>query len=72
MRADQHRCQIGRGEMRRVWRGRAWTLPFLLLGAHRRVLFPAQGRDVPFTVSNYIYVDHIPLDVLPVRTERRT
>jgi Domain of unknown function (DUF4166) len=50
-------CQIGRGVMDDVWRGPWWTLPFLLLGSTRRVLFPAQGRAVPFTIANYAYLD---------------
>jgi hypothetical protein len=50
-------CQIGTGVMDRVWRGRFWTLPFLLLGSARRVLFPSRGSNVPFTISNYAYVD---------------
>lgn len=50
-------CQIGTGVMSRVWRGPFWTLPFLLIGSTRRVLFPSSGRDVPFTISNYAYVD---------------
>jgi hypothetical protein len=50
-------CQIGTGVMDEVWRGRAFTLPFLLLGSSRRVLFPSRGKDVPFTISNYAYVD---------------
>lgn len=50
-------CQIGTGVMDEVWRGPWWTLPFLLLGSTRRVLFPSCGRDVPFTILNYAYVD---------------
>lgn len=50
-------CQIGTGVMDRVWRGPIWTLPFLLLGSTRRVLFPSRGTNVPFTISNYAYVD---------------
>jgi hypothetical protein len=50
-------CQIGTGVMDEVWRGAWWTLPFLLLGSTRRVLFPSRGRDVPFTIANYAYVD---------------
>ncbi|MCC5952988.1 MAG: DUF4166 domain-containing protein [Acidimicrobiia bacterium] len=52
-------CQIGTGTMEEVWHGPWWTLPFLLLGSTRRVLFPSRGRDVPFTVSNYAYVDEL-------------
>jgi hypothetical protein len=50
-------CQIGRGVMDEVWRGRSFTLPFLLLGSTRRVLFPSRGRDVPFEILNYAYID---------------
>jgi hypothetical protein len=50
-------CQIGTGVMDEVWRGPWWTLPFLLLGSARRVLFPSRGRSVPFTIANYAYVD---------------
>lgn len=50
-------CQIGTGVMDEVWRGPWWTLPFLLLGSTRRVLFPSRGRNVPFTIANYAYVD---------------
>jgi hypothetical protein len=50
-------CQIGTGVMDEVWRGPWWTLPFLLLGSTRRVLFPSRGRAVPFTIANYAYVD---------------
>jgi hypothetical protein len=50
-------ASIGSGVMERVWRGPAYTLPFLYLGAWRRIMFPEQGRDVPFTIENYAYVD---------------
>jgi hypothetical protein len=50
-------CQVGTGVMDDVWRGPWWTLPFLLLGSTRRVLFPSRGADVPFTIGNYAYVD---------------
>jgi hypothetical protein len=50
-------CQIGTGVMDEVWRGPWWTLPFLLLGSTRRVLFPSRGNRVPFTIANYAYVD---------------
>ena len=50
-------CQIGMGVMDDVWRGPWWTLPFLLLGSTRRVLFPSRGHDIPFMISNYAYRD---------------
>ncbi len=43
--------------MEEIWRGPAWTLPFLALGAWRHIMFPSRGRDVPFTIENYAYKD---------------
>ncbi|GAA2532557.1 DUF4166 domain-containing protein [Pilimelia columellifera] len=53
---DRTAC-VGRGLMEEVWRGRAFTLPFLHLGATRNILFPERGRNVPFVVENYAYLD---------------
>ena len=48
---------IGRGVMNRVWRGRFFTLPFLIVGSWRNIMFPEQGHDIPFSVENYAYRD---------------
>lgn len=50
-------ASIGRGVMERLWHGPPYTLPFLWVGAWRRILFPEVGRDVPFTIENYAYRD---------------
>ena len=50
-------ASIGRGTMDRLWHGPLWTLPFLRLGAFRRIMFPETGTDVPFTIRNYAYRD---------------
>jgi len=50
-------AQVGTGVMDSVWRGKPFTLPFLLLGSTRRVLFPSKGENISFTISNYAYVD---------------
>lgn len=50
-------ASIGRGVMSRVWHGAPYTLPFLYLGAWRRIMFPDRGTNVPFTVQNYAFVD---------------
>jgi Domain of unknown function (DUF4166) len=50
-------AQIGRGVMSEVWHGPPYTLPFLVLGTWRRIMFPSRGTDVPFTIENYAYVD---------------
>jgi len=52
-------ASIGRGVMDRLWHGLPYTLPFLYLGAWRRIMFPEQGRDVPFTIENYAYRDSL-------------
>lgn len=48
---------IGTGVMDELWHGRFYTLPFLYLGAYRRIMFPERGTGVPFTVRNYAYRD---------------
>lgn len=50
-------ANIGTGTMDRVERGSTLTVPFLRLGATRNLLFPDQGRAIPFTVANYAYRD---------------
>lgn len=50
-------ASIGRGVMAEIWRGRPYTLPFLYVGTWRSIMFPASGRDVPFTIENYAYRD---------------
>jgi hypothetical protein len=52
-----HRACVGTGVMDRVWHGRRFTAPFLYLGAHRHILFPETGTDIPFTIENYPYLD---------------
>jgi hypothetical protein len=48
---------VGTGTMDDVWRGPAYTVPFLLVGSWRRIMFPERGRQVPFTIENYAFVD---------------
>ena len=48
---------VGRGTMEEIWHGRPYTLPFLYVGTWRRIMFPERGRNVPFTIENYAYVD---------------
>lgn len=50
-------ASIGRGVMDEVWRGRFYTIPFLHIGTWRQIMFPETGRDIPFTVENYAFVD---------------
>lgn len=48
---------IGSGVMHRVWHGAPFTLPFLWFGTWRNIMFPESGRDIPFKIHNYAYVD---------------
>lgn len=51
------RAAIGRGTMEEVWRGPWWTVPFLCLGSWRNIMFPERGRNVPFRIENWAYLD---------------
>ena len=48
---------VGRGTFSEGRRGAWWTVPFLQLGAYRNILFPDQGKNIPFTIENYPYID---------------
>jgi hypothetical protein len=48
---------VGRGVMDEIWKGRFYTVPFLYVGTWRRIMFPETGRDIPFTIENYAFVD---------------
>jgi hypothetical protein len=50
-------ASIGTGMMDEIWHGRFYTLPFLYIGTWRRIMFPERGRNVPFSIANYAYVD---------------
>jgi hypothetical protein len=50
---------IGTGTMDQLWHGALYTLPFLYLGTWRSIMFPEQGRNVPFTIQNYAYRDQL-------------
>jgi uncharacterized protein DUF4166 len=68
---DDRVASIGRGVMDEIWHGPCYTLPFLYLGAWRRIMFPEQGRGVPFTVENYAYADRFGRETVSwVRTFR--
>ena len=54
--ASGYSC-VGRGVMHEVRRGPWWTLPFLALGTFRNIMFPESGRNIPFQIDNYVYVD---------------
>ncbi|HLO98081.1 MAG TPA: DUF4166 domain-containing protein, partial [Fimbriimonas sp.] len=60
---------IGRGVMDRVWHGKFYTIPFLMVGTWRNIMFPEQGENVPFTIENWAYIDSLGRETV---TELRT
>ncbi|GGN64411.1 hypothetical protein GCM10010112_24590 [Actinoplanes lobatus] len=54
---DRDQGCVGTGVMDRVWRGGAFTVPFLHVGTLRHILFPETGTGIPFTIENYAYPD---------------
>ena len=48
---------IGHGTMLQIRRGPWWTIPFLYIGKIRNILIPDLGRNIPFTIWNYPYLD---------------
>ena len=71
--SDDGEYCIGVGVMNEMARGPWWTLPFLKVGTWRHILFPDSGRDVPFTIENYAYLDSFGRETLTfVRTFEMT
>jgi hypothetical protein len=68
--ADE-RCFVGEGVMDQVWRGPFFYIPFLMIGAMRRVMFPEAGRNVPFTIRNFAYRDGLGRETLTWTREFR-
>ena len=50
---------IGNGIMDEVWHGRFYTLPFLYIGTWRRIMFPEKGKNVPFILENFAFLDNL-------------
>ena len=64
---------IGQGVMDEIWHGPPYTLPFLMIGKWRRIMFPEHGRGVRFMIQNYAYVDRLGRETVTwLRTFRTT
>ena len=50
-------ASIGTGVMDEIWHGAAYTLPFLYIGTWRSIMFPEHGKNIPFSIENYAYLD---------------
>ncbi len=64
-------ASVGTGVMEEIWHGPPYTLPFLYVGTWRRIMFPESGRNVPFQIQNYAYLDALGRETVTwVRTFR--
>ncbi|SEC54026.1 DUF4166 domain-containing protein [Terriglobus roseus] len=64
-------AHVGTGVMESLWHGPPYTLPFLYIGTWRAIMFPEQGKNVPFTIQNYGYRDPLGRETVTwVRTFR--
>jgi hypothetical protein len=55
--SEDNIASVGSGVMEEVWHGPPFTLPFLYVGTWRSIMFPEQGKSIPFTIDNYAYRD---------------
>lgn len=55
--SEDNKAAIGTGIMEEVGHGKFVTLPFLQIGTWRNIMFPASGKNIPFTIENYAYKD---------------
>jgi hypothetical protein len=49
-------ASIGHGMMQRIWYNKLVAFP-LFIGTFRHIMFPQGGRNIPFTIENFAYVD---------------
>lgn len=69
--SDSGKAYVGTGVMDSLWHGAPYTLPFLYVGTWRAIMFPEQGKNVPFTIQNYAYRDPLGRETVTwVRTFR--
>ncbi|WP_053376169.1 DUF4166 domain-containing protein [Paenibacillus sp. FJAT-27812] len=54
--SEHKTASIGHGVMKRIWFNKLVALP-LFIGTFRHIMFPQGGRDIPFTIENYAYID---------------
>lgn len=49
-------ASIGHGVMQRIWYNKLVALP-LFIGTFRHIMFPQGGRNIPFSIENFAYID---------------
>jgi hypothetical protein len=47
----------GTGVMEKIYHGPFFTVPTLAMGIPEHLLFPETGRNIPFTIENYTFMD---------------
>ncbi|MFG6147192.1 DUF4166 domain-containing protein [Halobacillus sp. B23F22_1] len=57
MTSSQKVMILGQGRMTEIRGTPLWLRPFLNIGAKDHLIFAERGKDVPFTLENYSYVD---------------
>ncbi|MCP3027434.1 DUF4166 domain-containing protein [Halobacillus sp. A5] len=55
--SEQKVMILGQGRMTEIRGTPLWLRPFLNLGAKDHLIFAERGKNVPFTLENYSYVD---------------
>lgn len=54
--SKDHSAAIGHGVMQLIWFNKLAILP-LFIGKFRHIMFPQGGRNIPFSIENYAYID---------------
>ncbi|KRE25119.1 DUF4166 domain-containing protein [Paenibacillus sp. Soil522] len=49
-------ASIGHGVMQRIWYNKLVALP-LFIGTFRHIMFPQGGKNIPFSIENFAYID---------------
>lgn len=49
-------ASVGYGVMQRIWYNKLAAFP-LFLGTFRHIMFPQGGKDIPFSIENFAYID---------------
>lgn len=49
-------ASVGRGVMEQIWFSK-WVIIPLYIGTNRHIMFPESGKQIPFTIENFAYVD---------------
>lgn len=54
--SEDQLASIGHGIMKHIWYNKIIAL-LLYLGTFRHIMFPQGGKDIPFSIENFAYID---------------